>query len=265
MPEASLRLGVFLSLLILMSAAEALWPRRARLYSRLRRWSTHAGIVVLGSAVVRALAALGVPLLAVAVAGWAQAAGVGLMNLVAGPAWLEFVATIVVLDLLLWAQHLVSHRVPLFWRLHRVHHADRDFDASTALRFHPLEIAASMLVKCVAVLLLGAAPAAVIAFEILLNGMAMFNHANLRLPAGLDAALRRLVVTPDMHRVHHSVLAAEHQSNFGFNLSAWDRLFGTYKAQPEAGHEAMTIGLGEFQSAQPTRLWWSLALPARRP
>ena len=166
-----------------------------------------------------------------------------------------------VLDLVIYAQHVVFHHVPLLWRIHRVHHADRDIDASTALRFHPVEIILSMGIKIAVVMALGAPPAAVIAFEIILNGMAMFNHANLRLPGALDGLLRLAVVTPDMHRVHHSVHMRETNSNFGFNLSLWDRLFGTYRAAPEDGHDRMTIGLAEYQDDRPSQLGFALWLP----
>lgn len=259
--EASLRLGVFLGMFMLMLLLEAVWPRRPRLFPRRQRWPTNLLILGIGGAVVRGMAALSVPLVAVSAAAWATEHGVGLLNVVSIPSWLAIAMSILLLDGLIWAQHLVSHRVPMFWRLHRVHHADREIDASTALRFHPVEIALSMLLKCAAVLLLGAPAAAVILFEILLNGMAIFNHANVRLPVAIDARLRHLVVTPDMHRVHHSIEPREHHRNFGFNLSIWDRFFGTYEAQPAAGHDRMTIGLAEYQSDAPSQLAWSLVLP----
>jgi sterol desaturase/sphingolipid hydroxylase (fatty acid hydroxylase superfamily) len=202
-----------------------------------------------------------VPVLAVGAAGFAQRLDVGLLNLWDPAPWLAFVIALVVLDLVIYAQHVVVHHVPLLWRIHRVHHADRDIDASTALRFHPVEIILSMGIKIAVVMALGAPPAAVIAFEIILNGMAMFNHANLRLPGALDGLLRLAVVTPDMHRVHHSVHMRETNSNFGFNLSLWDRLFGTYRAAPEDGHDRMTIGLAEYQDDRPSQLGFALWLP----
>lgn len=259
--EASLRLIVFLGMFALMASAEAAWPRRPRLFTRSTRWPTNLLILTLGGLAVRGMAALSVPLVAVATAAWAAGHGIGLLNVVAVPGWLAIAGSVLLLDLLIWAQHLASHRIPLFWRLHRVHHADRDIDASTALRFHPIEIALSMLVKCAAVLMLGAPVAAVILFEIVLNGMAIFNHANIRLPVSLDRRLRRLLVTPDMHRVHHSIHPGEHHRNFGFNLSIWDRLFSTYRAQPVAGHDQMTIGLAEYQSNAPSHFIWCLVLP----
>ena len=184
------------------------------------------------------------------------------MNQVAWPLWIKVAASLLVLDFAIWAQHLASHKIPIFWRLHRVHHADRDVDVTTAVRFHPIEIALSMLWKIAVVVPLGAPTLAVLLFEVILNACAMFNHANIALPTWLDRALRLLIVTPDMHRVHHSVRFREHDSNYGFNLSVWDRLFRTYTAQPEAGHEGMTIGLATLRDEQKAdRLHWMLLLP----
>ncbi|MCB1519413.1 MAG: sterol desaturase family protein [Hyphomicrobiaceae bacterium] len=244
-----------------MALAEAARPKRQLNHGRAGRWFTNLAIVTLDSVVVRAMAAVTVPLVAVAAALYAQHAGIGILNALELPAWLAWGVSLVALDLAIWFQHLVSHKVPLFWRLHRVHHADVDIDVSTALRFHPIEIAVSMLWKVVVVLALGAPPEAVLLFEIILNGCAMFNHANVSLPAGVDRVLRKVIVTPDMHRVHHSVHRSEHDTNFGFNLSIWDRIFGTYTAQPRDGHLGMTIGLEAYQSEEPTRLAWSLSLP----
>ena len=204
-----------------------------------------------------------VPLLATGAAVDASRHGWGLLNALDWPLWLAWVVTILVFDFAIWLQHRISHEVPLFWRFHRVHHADRDFDVTTAIRFHPVEIAASMGLKIVLVYALGPPALAVVAFEVLLNGTALFNHANLRLPLGMDRALRLILVTPDMHRVHHSVLRAEHDSNYGFALSIWDRLFHTYTAQPAAGHETMAIGL-QWQDQRSARLGWSLMLPFRK-
>ena len=170
---------------------------------------------------------------------------------------------IIILDFVIWAQHLITHKVPMLWRLHRVHHADVDMDVTTAIRFHPVEIALSMGLKIGVVYLLGPAAIAVILFEIILNGTAMFNHANIRLPLRLDALVRRILVTPDMHRVHHSVHRHEHDSNYGFSLSVWDRMFGTYIAQPAQGHDDMAVGL-DWQDDRPARLGWSLRLPFAR-
>ncbi len=175
------------------------------------------------------------------------------MGLFGLPGWIEFLIAIIVLDLAIYLQHVLFHAAPLLWRLHRMHHQDLDFDVTTGARFHPIEILLSMGIKLMVIAALGPSAAAVLVFEALLNGMAMFNHANAKLPLGLDAILRMFVVTPDMHRVHHSVLPNETNSNFGFNLSVWDRLFGTYRAQPAAGHEAMTIGIEQFR--EPRELW----------
>ena len=261
--EATLRLGVFLAVFAVMAAAEALLPKRTLSYPKGRRWITNLAIVAFDSAVVRLMAALTVPLVAVAAAMYAGTQGWGLFNWLDLPYWLELLLALVILDLAIWFQHLVSHKVPLFWRLHQMHHADVDFDVTTAIRFHPIEIALSMLWKIVCVVAIGASPEAVILFEIILNGCAIFNHANVALPVGVDRFLRAFIVTPDMHRVHHSVLSHEHNSNYGFNLSIWDRLFGTYTPQPENGHEGMTIGLSPYQNDNPTRFSWSLLLPFR--
>jgi sterol desaturase/sphingolipid hydroxylase (fatty acid hydroxylase superfamily) len=259
--ELLIRLSVFLGLFALLAAAEALAPRRRRGQPRRRRWATNWGIALLDSLTLR-LIALALPLLAVGAALDASARGWGLFNALDWPPALEIVLAVLAFDLAIWAQHLVSHKLPLLWRIHRVHHADLDMDVTTAIRFHPVEIALSMGLKIGLVYALGPAAIAVILFEILLNGAAMFNHANLALPGRLDAMLRRFVVTPDMHRVHHSVLRIEHDSNYGFSLSIWDRIFGTYRAQPLEGHERMTTGL-EWKDDRPARLGWSLLLPFR--
>ena len=256
------RLGVFLGLFALFATLEALAPRRARSQQRSARWLTNLSIVVLDTLALRALA-IALPLLAVGAAVDAGRMGWGLFNALDWPLWLEVVLAILILDLAIWAQHLVTHKVPILWRFHRVHHADRDFDVTTALRFHPVEILASMLLKIGLVYLLGPAALAVLLFEIILNGTAMFNHSNLRLPLWLDRAVRLILVTPDMHRVHHSIHRHEHDSNYGFALSVWDRIFRTYRPKPEAGHDLMTVGL-EWQDERPSRLGWALMLPFRR-
>lgn len=266
--EVVWRLGAFLAVFAVMALLERARPKRPLVLPRLMRWRTNLAIVVIDSLAVRLMAALpailgavSVPLVAVAAAVLAGEWGWGLLNNVSWPGWVEVIIALVVLDFAIWFQHLASHKVPLLWRLHRVHHADRDIDVTTALRFHPVEIALSMLYKVAWVLVLGPSALAVILFEIILSGCAMFNHANLDLPAWLDRALRTLVVTPDMHRVHHSVRRAEHDSNYGFNLSIWDRLFRTYTAQPAEGHQGMVIGLTPYQTEGPARLGWSLWLP----
>ncbi|MBZ0130271.1 MAG: sterol desaturase family protein [Rhodobacteraceae bacterium] len=260
--EILIRVAAFLGLFALFAVIEALVPRRRRVQSRARRWITNIGIVAIDQAALH-LMALALPLLAVGAALDARHNGLGLFNLTDWPAWVEIVGAILILDFAIWAQHLIIHKVPLFWRFHRVHHADRDFDVTTALRFHPVEILASMLVKIGVVYLIGPAALAVILFEIILNGTAMFNHANIRLPQALDRVVRLVLVTPDMHRIHHSVHRAEHDSNYGFALSLWDRILGTYVAEPAEGHLDMTIGL-KWQDDRPARLGWILALPFRR-
>lgn len=260
--ETAIRLGIFLGLFALFAALEAWAPRRSRSQPRSARWITNWGMTVLNTLALRALA-FGLPLLAVGAAMDATANGWGLLNRVDWPAWLEIAGAVLFFDFAIWAQHLITHKVPILWRLHRVHHADRDIDVTTAIRFHPVEILLSMLLKIGLVYLIGPAALAIILFEIILNGTAMFNHANLALPLWLDRPLRVVLVTPDMHRVHHSTLRSEHDSNYGFSLSIWDRLFGTYIAQPGVGHDAMEIGL-EWRDDRPSRLGWSLLLPFRK-
>ncbi|MBI2294492.1 MAG: sterol desaturase family protein [Betaproteobacteria bacterium] len=237
--EATIRLGAFLSVFALMGLWEVAGPRRALTVHKGRRWLANLGITLLNIAVVRALfptAAVGTAL-AVGERDW------GLFNAVAVPAPLAFVLSLFALDLLIWAQHIAFHRVPLLARLHRVHHADLDFDVTTGFRFHPIEIVLSLLIKFAAIVALGAPAAAVLVFELLLSLGSLFNHGNVRMPEPIDRVLRWLVVTPDMHRVHHSVEPEEINSNYGFFLSWWDRLFGTYRAAPRAGHDTMTIGV----------------------
>jgi len=259
MGDAALRLTVFVGMMGVMALLQAVFPRR-RLGLGYRRWPVNLGLVVCDTVLLRLLLPAG----AVGVAVWAEQADFGLLhglNITGAPA---FILSLLLLDLLIYTQHVVFHAVPLLWRLHRVHHADQEIDVSTGLRFHPMEILLSMLIKMGAVALLGVPAFSVLLFEVLLNGMAMFNHSNVRLPLALDAALRRLLVTPDMHRVHHSVLVAETNSNYGFNLSLWDRLFGTYTAQPEQGHGGMRIGLPGFQSGRADTLKELLLLPFAR-
>jgi len=260
--EVILRLSVFLSLFAVFAALEAMLPRRARVQKRSGRWGTNLALVVMDTLALRALALL-IPALAVGAALDAWRHGWGLLNQVGWPLWVEMLLAVLILDLAMWTQHLIIHKVPLFWRFHRVHHADRDMDVTTGLRFHPVEILASMGLKIGIIYLLGPQAIAVLLFEVLLNATSLFNHANLRLPLWLDRVVRLVMVTPDMHRVHHSAIRAEHDSNFGFALSVWDRMFGTYRAQPAGGHEAMDVGL-EWQDDKPMRLGWALWLPFRR-
>ena len=260
--ETTLRLGVFLATCLAVAGLELWLPKRPLRAAKPKRWLTNIGFTVVNTITLRIMAIL-LPVLAVGAALDASANGLGLFNIADLPIWLEWIAAILILDFAIWAQHWATHKIPLLWRLHRVHHADRDMDVTTAIRFHPVEIALSMILKIGLVYLLGPAAGAVILFEVLLNGSALFNHGNIALPKRFDAILRRVLVTPDMHRVHHSIHRHEHDSNYGFALSIWDRLFGTYIAQPKGGHDAMTIGL-EWQDERPTRLGWSLALPFRR-
>jgi sterol desaturase/sphingolipid hydroxylase (fatty acid hydroxylase superfamily) len=242
--EGALRLGVFLAVLAAMAAWEVAAPRRRREIPRLLRWSNNLAVVVVDTILVR----LTFPVAAVGLALHAQANGWGLLPALGLPGWAAFLIALLALDLAIYLQHVMFHAVPALWRLHRMHHADLEFDVTTGLRFHPVEILLSMGIKLAAVAALGAPPLAVLVFEVLLNATAMFNHSNVAIPQPVDRWLRLLVVTPDMHRVHHSVVPAETNSNFGFNLPWWDRLLGTYRAQPRAGHEAMTIGVRLFRT-----------------
>jgi len=254
--EVAIRLGFFLGIFSLMASWEMLAPRRTLTVSRLVRWSNNLGLIFINSFVLRLL----FPAAAVGVAVLAQERGWGLFNLYEVPAWLAIVVSVVIMDFIIYMQHIMVHAVPLLWRLHRVHHADLDYDVTTGARFHTIEIILSMLIKFTTIVLLGPPVVAVVIFEVILNATSMFNHGNVRIPAGLDRILRWLVVTPDMHRVHHSTEDDETNSNFGFSLPWWDRLFGTYRGQPRAGHEGMTIGIHKYRTPQavswlPGMLW----------
>jgi sterol desaturase/sphingolipid hydroxylase (fatty acid hydroxylase superfamily) len=257
--EPFIRLAAFAAVFCAMALWELLGPRRSQAIGRGWRWPNNLGVVAVSTLLVRIV----FPTTAVGLALLAEARGFGLLNVVALPAWVAVAASVIILDLVIYLQHVLFHAVPALWRLHRMHHADLEFDVSTGLRFHPIEIMLSMLIKLTVIAALGAPALAVLIFEVLLNATSMFNHGNVRLPAGVDRVLRWLVVTPDMHRVHHSILARETNSNFGFNLPWWDRLFGTYRAQPEAGHEAMTIGIDEFRDARELGLDRMLVQPFR--
>ena len=261
--ETTIRLGVFFGIFAAMALWEVAAPMRARVLGRGQRWLTNWAISLVNAGVT-ALMKLGFSAAAVIAASHAGDAGIGLFNHLDWPLWVELLLVFLALDLAIWFQHLISHKIPLLWCLHRVHHADRDIDVTTAIRFHPIEIALSMLFKIGLVYVLGASVFSVILFEVVLNGAAMFNHANIRLPGRVDRWVRLAIVTPDMHRVHHSIHRHEHDANYGFNLSIWDRLFGTYVAQPEGGHRGMTIGLAPHQDEAPARLGWSLAFPFRK-
>ncbi len=264
MSDGTFRMSIFAGIFVLMILLELWLPRRKRRFERLRRWPTNIGLLIADIAAVSAMS-LVVPLSAVFTAIWATSNGWGLLNNVNWPVWVEWLIAILVLDLVIWSQHLVTHKIPLLWRLHRVHHSDVEMDATTAIRFHPVEIIFSVFVKSAAILLLGPAAAAVVVFEALVNGSAIFNHANFSLPPMADRLIRLVLVTPDMHRVHHSVHVKETDSNYGFALSVWDRMFGTYIAQPKDGHDKMVIGLGEWQNEAPNRWLWALALPFHNP
>jgi sterol desaturase/sphingolipid hydroxylase (fatty acid hydroxylase superfamily) len=255
--EIAIRLIFFFSIFVIVAFWEMLAPRRPLTTSKKMRWLNNLGITFLNPLVVRMI----FPILAVNMALRAQERDWGLLNNFDLPYWLDIVVGIIVLDLVIYLQHIMFHAIPILWRLHMVHHADLDYDLTTGLRFHPIEIVLSMCIKLSMMVVLGPPVAAVLIFEILLNGAAMFNHGNIHLPSKIDRILRYFVVTPDMHRVHHSVVIQETNSNYGFNLPWWDRLFGTYCDQPTKGHTAMTIGLSQFRNEKRLTLPWLLILP----
>jgi sterol desaturase/sphingolipid hydroxylase (fatty acid hydroxylase superfamily) len=259
--ERLIRVAAFFSVLVGMALWELAQPRRRGEIPRLLRWSGNLGIVALDTVVVR----LTFPIVAVGLALLAEERGWGLFNVFETPAWLSFLVSFLAFDLAIYLQHVLFHSVPALWRLHRMHHADLEFDATTGVRFHPVEILISMGLKLALVAALGPPALAVLAFEVLLNATSMFNHGNVRIPARMDGILRWLIVTPDMHRVHHSILPNETHSNFGFNLPWWDRLLGTYRAQPRDGHAEMTIGIEQFRTRGDLRLDRMLLQPLRGP
>jgi sterol desaturase/sphingolipid hydroxylase (fatty acid hydroxylase superfamily) len=258
--EPAIRLGFFFAVFAVMAAWEVRDPRRALNVPKPSRWVANLGILLLNGLLLRLI----FPAAALGMTVFAQLNGWGVLNYLALPLWLETMAAVLILDLAIYLQHVMFHSIPALWRLHRVHHADLDFDVTTGSRFHPIEILLSMAIKFAVIAALGPAVLAVLVFEVLLNAMAMFNHSNVRIPTPVDRWLRRLVVTPDMHRVHHSVEVDEANSNFGFSLSWWDRLLGTYHAQPRSGHREMIIGLEQPRDpAVCDRLPGMLALPFR--
>ncbi len=257
--EPLIRLAFVAGILGAMVAWELLAPRRRQQHGRRVRWPGNLGIVVIDTLLVR----LAFPTATVGIALFAEAHGFGLFNTLALPSVVAVIASVVLLDLAIYLQHVLFHAVPALWRLHRMHHADLEFDVTTGVRFHPIEILLSMLIKFAVVAALGMPAVAVLVFEVLLNATSLFNHGNVRLPAALDRVLRWIVVTPEMHRVHHSVVQRETNSNFGFNLPWWDRLFGTYRPQPAAGHEGMTIGIDQFRDPVELRLDRMLVQPFR--
>lgn len=258
--EPHIRLGVFALALAAMGWWEAAAPRRSPALPRASRWTANLSLAAVDTVIVRLL----FPFAGVGMAQLASARDWGFFNHVDAPYAAAVLASIVALDFAIYLQHVLFHAVPALWRLHRVHHADLDFDVTTGVRFHPLEIALSLLVKFAVITSLGAPAAAVLLFEVVLNAMAMFSHSNVRIPGALDRALRWLIVTPDMHRIHHSIQRSETDSNFGFNLALWDRLLGTYRSQPAASHEAMVIGIEQFRDrARCATLSGALMLPFR--
>ncbi len=259
--DTIIRVGIFISVLVIMASLELFLPKRQLVASKSKRWFTNISMTVISNILVRLMGAVALPIVALGAALYSEQSSFGLFYLLELPFWLTCLLSIVILDFAIYFQHVLSHHIPVLWRLHRVHHADRDIDVTTATRFHPIEIMLSMLYKAGLIILLGAPVLAVFIFEIILSSLAMFNHANVALSPRLDRLLRLLIVTPDMHRVHHSVHVSETNSNYGFNLAIWDYLCGTYTSQPRDGHEKMTIGLNEYQTSKPTGLMWSLSLP----
>jgi len=257
--ELLIRLAAFAGIFAVMAAWEILAPRRDQKLGRRTRWSGNIGIVILDAVLVR----LVFPITAVGLALVAEARGWGLFYVLDLPTWVSVPLAVMALDLAIYLQHVLFHAVPTLWRLHRMHHADLELDVTTGTRFHPIEIILSMGIKLGAVAAMGVPAVAVLAFEVLLNATSIFNHSNVRIPAWVDRGLRWIVVTPDMHRVHHSILAPETNSNFGFNLPWWDRLFGTYRDQPAAGHLGMTIGIEQFREPAEQRLGCMLTQPFR--
>ncbi len=256
--EVAIRLGFFFGVFLLMAIWELLAPRRKLTQSKPERWLNNITLVVVNTIVLRVI----FPTAAVGVAAHAVGQQWGVFNQVDMPLWMAVVLSVVMLDGVIFLQHVMFHAVPVFWRIHRVHHADMDFDVTTGSRFHTIEILLSMLIKFTAIILLGPPLVAVVVFEGVLNATSMFNHSNVRIPLAIDRLVRLLVVTPDMHRVHHSHLTHETNSNFGFNLSIWDRLVGTYRAQPDEGHDSMVIGIDTFRdSVKCTQLHWLLLMP----
>lgn len=259
--EPTIRLAVFAGVLAIMAVWEILAPRRSFTVTRAQRWPGNLGIVLIDTVLLRLI----FPTAAVGFAMLGEARGWGLVGLLGEPSWLTIIGGVLMLDLVIYLQHVLFHAVPSLWRLHRVHHTDLGFDVTTGLRFHPLEILLSMVIKFGAIAAIGVPAVAVLIFEIVLNATSMFNHGNVRVPKAVDRWLRLIVVTPDMHRVHHSIVRNETNSNFGFNFPWWDRWLGTYRAQPAAGHSAMTIGIEQFRQARDLRLDRLLMQPLLAP
>ena len=262
MSDTILRLTFFLSILIILIMAEILLPKKKRIHNRKDRWITNGLITLINTASVN-IVHIAIPLIAIVAAVDVSNGKMGLFNIINFPIWIEIILTVIILDFIIWGQHLLSHKIPFVWRFHRMHHTDRDLDVTTAVRFHPFEIIFSMFIKITSIYVLGASAIAVIIFEIMLNGMAMFNHANLRIPFRIENILRKFIVTPDLHRIHHSIYIDEHNKNFGFSLSIWDKIFKCYLDQPRDGHKDMKLGL-KWQNDKPTKLGWSLWIPFKK-
>jgi len=260
MSDGAIRLSIFFSVLLALGVIELYIPRREFGRYKLRRWITNLSIIGIDGITLR----LVFPILAVGVAEYVHNQGYGIFGVLDWPSWLELIISIILLDLAIYIQHVATHKIPVLWLLHQVHHADTEVDVTTGSRFHPLEIVLSMLYKFAVIALIGPSALAVFLFEIFLNVFAMFSHANIKLSRDVDDKIRKIIVTPDMHRIHHSTLMKETDSNYGFNLSIWDRLFGTYTETPEQGHSAMQIGLSPYQSRKPSTLIWCLLLPFRQ-
>lgn len=255
--ESSIRLTCFFGVFILMAIWEMISPKRTLIVNKPRRWFSNLSITILNTLIVRILFPTGAVGVAFAITG----KGWGILNLLNWPGWVALIAGVVALDFIIYLQHVIFHAIPILWRLHMVHHADLDIDVTTGNRFHPIEIFLSMVIKTASVLLIGVTPWSVLIFEVLLNATSMFNHSNVNMPKYIDRIIRLMIVTPDMHRIHHSTIRQETNSNFGFNIPWWDRLLGTYRHDPAKGHEGMTIGLDQFQDPDLHSLTWMLSLP----
>jgi len=261
--EGLYRFLFFAGIFLLMGFAELIVPKRLNGQRKFDRWLTNISIGGIDSFLIRLLGFVSIPIVAVGAALFAEDVGFGLFHLIQLPGWLEVIVAFVILDFAIYLQHVASHKIPILWNVHQVHHSDTHIDVTTAVRFHPIEIGLSMLYKVIWVFVFGIDVFAVLLFEISLNGFAMFNHANVALPKGLDRILRLIIVTPDMHRVHHSIKTNETDSNYGFNLAIWDRMFKTYIPQPKDGHTKMLIGLSSYRGANPSKFLWSISLPFR--
>lgn len=258
--STAVRLGVFISVLILMISIETFRPFKARTQTRRNRWVANLGLVFLNSFAVKLLG----PITAIGVAAYALENGWGLLSRLPLPLYVDIIIGVILLDFAIYLQHVLSHKLPVLWNFHKVHHCDRDIDVTTGIRFHPFEVLFSMVYKCVIVLILGPLPVAVILFEVILNASAMFNHSNIKLPPLIEKRVRSLFITPSMHRVHHSIYPHETDSNYGFCLSIWDKTFRTYIKEPQGGQDNITIGLSEYQTDEPSSLIWCLKLPLKK-